>query len=484
MNMLRNVSYHYKVPLSFVVVIAVTALVVSGTLTLRAYAEAKRELVSASLELAKALSRTLRPALLRDEMWQAYEIITTPLDARASELRDRLIVVLDSRQQVYVSSAPAELPALRPLDAMSAEFASLAGRIASNAGREPFTVDDGGEFIHVIVPVLAEDREALGTLVLSSARSLHLPQFYSAFQALAVSTGLVLAILLPVGWHLGKRMARPLERLAERMTEVGREPVDRLRQGLPAGGDEIGVLSASFSRMLDELEQKKAMERQVLASERLAAIGRLTAGISHEINNPLGGMLNAISTFKKRGTSDPAAARTMSLLERGLQQIQETVSALLVEARVGSHALMPRDIEDTRTLVAHDANGKSVRLLWQNELREPLPLPSTPVRQILLNLLLNAVAAAEPRGRLECRIARDDAGLRMSVANDGEEIPRAKLEHLYEPFAPTADGAGEGNGLGLWVTYQLVHQLKGRIEASSVPGRTEFIVSLPVREAA
>jgi signal transduction histidine kinase len=70
----------------------------------------------------------------------------------------------------------------------------------------------------------------------------------------------------------------------------------------------------------------------------------------------------------------------------------------------------------------------------------------------------------------------------MSVANDGGEISRAKLEHLYEPFASHADGPGEGNGLGLWVTYQLVQQLRGSIAAQSVPGRTEFSVSLPVGE--
>lgn len=481
--MLRNLSYHYKVPLSLVLVIAVTALVVSGALIFRAYSEAKRELVSSNLELGKTLSGALRTALLRDQLWQAYEIITTPFDARTIETRDRLMVVLDAARHIYVSSSPADLPALTPLEGTGPEFASLTEAIAANAAHEPIIVD-GPDFIHVVVPILAEDRALLGTLVLSSSHGHFLPRFYSDLAALLISTAVVLAILLPVGWYWGKRMAQPLERLAESMTKVGRESMQSLRSGLPSGRDEIGVLGASFSRMLEELEEKKAMEQQVLASERLAAIGRLTAGISHEINNPLGGMLNAISTFKKRGTSDPAAAKTMSLLERGLTQIQETVSALLVEAGLETHALTPQDIEDTRTLVSHDANCKSVHVVWQNDLKEPLPIPSTPVRQILLNLLLNAVAAAEPKGRLECRVATAEGNLRMSIANDGKEISAAKLEHLYEPFALPADGRSEGNGLGLWVTYQLVRQLRGTIKASSAGGRTEFDVSLPVRAAA
>ena len=477
--MLRNLSYHYKIPLSLVLVIAVTALIVSGTLMFRAYAKAKGELVSASVELGKTLSRALRPALQQDEMWQAYEIITTPLDARTAEARDRIALVLDGRQQIYVSSSPTQFPSLRALGTMGPEFAALARRIAATDPRQSFVVDGDGQFVHVVVPVLAEDRSLLGTLVLSSARSLLLPQFYSALAGLLASTAVALAILLPVGWYGGRRMAQPLEYLAESMAKVGHEPTEQLRRGLPQGGDEIGMLGAGFDRMLRELEEKKGMERQMLASERLAAIGRLTAGISHEINNPLGGMLNAISTYKKHGSADAMAMKTLSLLERGLLQIRETVGALLVEARLESHALTAQDIEDTRTLVAPDAQRKNAQLLWMNEIAEPLPLPSTQVRQILLNLLLNAVAAVEPRGRLECRVTRVNGSLHMSIANDGRPISRERLEHLYEPFAVQGDAVG-GSGLGLWVTYQLVQQLNGRIEAESRPAGTRFTVDLPI----
>lgn len=478
---LRNLSYHYKIPLSLVLVIAVTALVVSATLTFRAYHEAKRELISAAHDLGKTLSRALRPALLHDEIWQAYEVITTPLDARHDAASERLIAVLDNKLQVYVSSSPRTVPVLAPMQSVSAEFRMLATRIGEQAGSDPFTVDDSGwAFIHVVVPVLAEDRTRLGTLVLSSSRTLFLPQFYSALTTVLLSTGLMLAILLPIGWYWGKRMAQPLEYLAESMTKVGREPIESLQRGLPKGGDEIGVLSSRFSRMLEELEEKKAMEQQMLASERLAAIGRLTAGISHEINNPLGGMLNAINTYRKHGTPDAMTAKTISLLERGLTQIRETVAALLVEARLESHALTPQDIEDTRTLVSHDTQHKNVRLDWQNELSEPLPLPSTPVRQVLLNLLLNAVAAVEPKGRLECHVSRVNGSLRLYVANDGREISREQLQHLYEPFGAHGETAGKGSGLGLWVTYQLVQQMGGNIEAQTGPSRTCFNVTLPI----
>jgi signal transduction histidine kinase len=480
--MLKDLKYHYKIPLSLTLVIAATALVVSATLTLRAYQDAKRELVTNVLGLGKVLSRTLRPALLHDEVWQAYEIVTTPLDSRSERgAAERIIVVLDGKNLVYVASSPDRFPMLERLAAVDSEFAELDKRMTSSRSDEPFTAEEASwDFIHVVVPILAEDGARLGTLVISSSRVLFLPQFYEALGGVALSTLVVLLVLLPIGWYWGRRMAAPLEYLADSMTKVGREAVEELQRGLPRGGDEIGMLSAGFSMMLEELEEKKAMQKQMLASERLAAIGRLTAGISHEINNPLGGMLNAISTFKKHGSGDAMTMKTISLLERGLLQIRETVGALLVEARLESHALTTEDFEDARTLVTPDAQGKSAELVWNNEIVEPLPLPSTQVRQILLNLLMNAVAAVEPKGRLECSISRVNGSLRMSIANDGKQINRERLEHLYEPFATHGEATTGGSGLGLWVTYQLVQQLNGRIEADSRPSGTTFTVTLPI----
>jgi len=480
--MLANLKYHYKIPLSLILVIAVTALVVSGTLTLRAYQDAKRELVTSVLGLGKVLSRTLRPALLHDEVWQAFETVITPLDSRVERRAgERLIVVLDRRHQIYVASSPERFPMLERLAVVDAEFGELGRRIAGRGSDEPFTAEETGwDYIHVVMPILAQDGARLGTLIVASSRALFLPQFYDALGGVALSTLAVLLVLLPIGWYWGRRMAEPLEYLAESMTKVGREPIEELRRGLPRSGDEIGMLGAGFDRMLHELEEKKAMQKQMLASERLAAIGRLTAGISHEINNPLGGMLNAISTYKKHGSGDAMTMKTLSLLERGLLQIRETVGALLVEARLESHALTKQDIEDARTLVTPEAQEKSAQLLWSNEIEEPLPLPSTQVRQILLNLLLNAVAAVEHRGRLECSIARVNGSLRMAIANDGRQISRERMDHLYEPFAAQNDEAAGGSGLGLWVTYQLVQQLNGSIVADSRPTGTTFTVDLPI----
>jgi signal transduction histidine kinase len=140
-----------------------------------------------------------------------------------------------------------------------------------------------------------------------------------------------------------------------------------------------------------------------------------------------------------------------------------------------------QDIEDTRTLVLPDAHRKAAGLAWENDILDTLPLPSTLVRQIMINLLLNAIQAVEPQGRVRCHIYRDSGSLTLLVENDGRHIEAEQLGYLFEPFATGREG---GHGLGLWVTYQIVQQLKGEIIVQSQPGETRFIVTLPLEEHA
>jgi signal transduction histidine kinase len=160
-----------------------------------------------------------------------------------------------------------------------------------------------------------------------------------------------------------------------------------------------------------------------------------------------------------------------------LQQISETVSALLVEATHPSHPLNRQDIEDIRTLVLPGVHDKSVEFVWDNRVDEVAVLPATPVRQILLNLLLNALQAVFEEGKVSCRIARENEVLKIVVSNDGQFIALEAMEALFEPLPSTREGS---HGLGLWVTYQVVKQLGGEITAASEPGETRFTVTLPM----
>jgi two-component system, NtrC family, sensor kinase len=481
--MLRDLSLAYKTPLRISVLVVITAVLVTAALVARERDELRRDLVGHSENVARVLTKTLIEPMVHDDAWRAFEIINTPFHPapgeRASQAAE-IVLVLDAKQRVYVSTRPPDYPMLSDPARTDPEYATVQQAVADLRTAEPTAMmSPNSNKLYMVAPIVA-DGVRLGTLVMGYPSSIFQQRFVGLIQRAGFVTALVLVVLLPAGWYFGRRIAQPLVDLAGAMGKVGPHLPEDL-QYVPShqGRDEIGRLGLEFQRMLSELRDKAALERQMIASDRLAAIGRLTAGIAHEINNPLGGMLNAISTFKRHGPTDPMTARTLSLVERGLLQIKETVAALLVEAKVESHPLTRQDVEDTHTLILPDAEAKDAQFIWTNELVGPLPLPSTLTRQILINLLLNAVQAVERGGRVQCSTMLTDDALRIEVSNDGDHIPGEKLPYLFEPFSLLSR---DGNGLGLWVTYQIVQQLGGAIDVRSEPNQTAFTVVLPLKK--
>lgn len=479
--MFRNLSFRHKIPLRGSVLILCTALVVTASLMFRAYQDLKHDLLINAESMARVLAHTLSPAILHDDVWRAYEIIHSPSQVSKANIHQAdEVLVLDARRQVYVSTHPKQYPMLSDPARVNPDYFPLQQLIENDPDSEPavYRPTGSGKF-YMVAPIIS-DGVSLGTLVMEYSGSIFLPRFYNIARSAIGTTLLALGVLLPMSWYWGWRMAAPLTRLASYMDKVGPTLPDDRELKLYESRDEIGQVGAAFKRMLGELKDKESLERQFFFSERLAAVGRLAAGIAHEINNPLGGMLNAINTFNKHDDShDPRTLKTISLLERGLLQIRDTIAALLVEAKCQSHPLTVQDIEDTRTLVLSDVHRLSLELTWENDVLDTLQLPSTLVRQILLNLLLNAVQAVEPRGHVRCHICCDSGQLIVSVENDGKHMDNEQLDYLFEPFVTSQE---RGHGLGLWVTYQIVQQLKGEIVVKSQPGETWFIVALPIPE--
>ncbi|HCX34174.1 MAG TPA: two-component sensor histidine kinase [Rhodocyclaceae bacterium] len=480
MKRLFDLSFRYKIPLWGSVLIVTAALFVASSLMFRAYEDLRRDLYISADGLARTLAKTLFPAILHDNVWQAFEIVRAPFHGASPEhpVQAELVLVVDDRQQIYVSDDPKTLPMLTGIRHVSEEFAALAQRIAE-LGASPGTHEfAGSKHIYFITPI-ADGEALLGHLVLGYSREAFFERFLDIARNAAGIAALVVTVLLPINWYWGRRTAEPLVRLAARMSEVGHSVPAPMEPGLYAYRDELGRLFEAYERMVTELRGKKVLEREMVRSERLAAVGRLSAGIAHEINNPLAGMLTAISTLKEHGHADVRTLKTMALVERGLQQIRDTVAALLVQARLVSRNLAAQDLEDVRTLLEPEAQRKAARIEWQCEVQGEVDLPATLVRQILINLMLNAINAAGERGSVRCRVALEGNCLEINVANDGRPLPEEVKERLFEPFTTT----GSGPGLGLWVTYQIVQQLGGRIAARSGDGLTFFTVSLPASPA-
>jgi len=322
---------------------------------------------------------------------------------------------------------------------------------------------------------IARDRQTLGLVLVDYPLSALQEHFLALFRAALGYGLLLLVILLLVGWALGKRLMRPISALRECMRRVGQGDLS-VDCGTVNSRDEIGELARGFDEMLNGLREKRFLEQEMRQSERLAAVGQVSAGLAHEINNPLGGMLNALDTFRLHSEQPEMDRKTLDLLERGLRQIQTTVQALLVQARADAHPLTVRDLEDVRTLIQAEVHKKRLQLSWHCEVGEDaLALPSSAVRQILINLLLNAIQAAPQQGRVALRCVAQRAHLWLRVEDDGPGVAEADQRKLFEPFFSQTGG----HGLGLWVTYQTARQLGGSIEVMALAPGTAMEVHLP-----
>lgn len=475
-----DLSLRHKIPLWGSLLILASAIAISTALMFRAYDDLKEDLFISSESLGQTLAKTLFPTLLHDDLWRAFEIVRAPFHTKTTRnpLEPESIFVINAEMKILVASDPRLFPTLAVLDDVGLDQHRLAELLRAEPLTQTRAIDLQGSRSYFIATPIAEAGRQLGVLVIGHDRETFWTRFLDLAMRGVLIGGLVVAVILPINWYWGRRTAEPLVELAHGM--------DALVHGQPAFlpaaeryayRDELGQLFEAYRAAATALGEKALLEQEVLRSERLAAVGRLAAGIAHEVNNPLGGMLMALDNLKQRGPLDPTIAKTVGMIERGLQQVAETVGALLVEARITSRSLNRHDFDDVHTLIEPQAENKQVDLIWHIDLPETLWLPAGLVRQVLINLLLNAIYATEAGGHIRVVVSQSDSVLVMTVTNSGPPLPEVIREHLFEPFVSGREG---GHGLGLWVTYQTVIQLGGQITADWRDGEVRFTVTLPL----
>ncbi|TXT39097.1 MAG: periplasmic sensor signal transduction histidine kinase [Comamonadaceae bacterium] len=325
---LFDLSLRYKMPLWGGGLILATALALSASFMFQAWDNLHQDLQDNAETLGGIMARTLFPVMLHDEVWQAYEVVSLPFVIKPESALTESLMVFDSQLRVYVSSRPNEHSLMQPMAALGPEFAALAG-VLPMAADAPVYVRDAhaDQHIYVALPI-ASDGVRLGTVVVAYHKSVLWQRFSQLMQSALWITLLVLGVLLPVTAYWGRRMMRPMQWITGRIRLIGDAQTPAIDPALYPYKDEVGQLFQAYADMHAKLQEKAIFEKEMVKSERMAAVGRLTASIAHEINNPLGGMLNAISTLKRHGSPDPVTQKTISLLSgAGFACGQEAIGA-------------------------------------------------------------------------------------------------------------------------------------------------------------
>jgi signal transduction histidine kinase len=355
-----------------------------------------------------------------------------------------------------------------------------------------------GEHI-VAASALSLGTQVVGFLVLTMSLEevdarIHHMWFNVAFLALSLSvlSGIVAA------W-LSRRITTPLSTLIQRVRRFTLRgmPADGPASTNPTTGDEVTVLMEQFELMEERLH--RAVDRLHLArqravsSERLAAMGRVAVGVAHEINNPLDGIQNCVRRIREGRLSEQRREEYFDLVEEGLSRIGRITRQLLA---LGRSRPATRELEDLGDLVRKTLVLLEPRLGDQVQLETRLP--DAPVltrtdaqkfQQVLLNLLLNALDAVEPDGRIEisCRIETDVDGAReavLTISDNGPGMPPDVAARAFDPFFSTKED-GNHSGLGLAIAQSMIEELGGAIELHSEPGKgTRVTVRHPLNQGA
>jgi signal transduction histidine kinase len=470
-------SYRIKVPLALGAVALAAGIAVAMTTYLLVFRFVEQNASAQTQRLARTLARSLAQPLLSNDVWRAFQTVrASSLTDAPSESPALQVIVLDAQGAVFVALDPKRYPLGTPAARLSERLAQAARWITQDT-RSAGYLDEPVDASSLVVAerLVGEEETLLGGVIVEQEHGISRAQAREVAERLAALGSLAIALVAIVGWTVGRRMIRPLEKLRSAMRAAPRDDVRPAVTEVSRLNDEVGDLGGAFLAMMTELDARRQMERDMLNAERMASIGRLTAGIAHEVNNPLGGMLAAVGNRRLRGGLDDETGRTLALLERGLQQIHSTVSALLNEARLELHELRDDDLHDVYLLLQPEAQGVGCAISWRVRRPDSGQLPSVAVRQTLLNLCLNAIAAAGDGGRVRVSSSESANAWQVRVANTGAALSAAQFDAMLLG-QPQRDGGRAG--LGLWVTSRILQTLGGTIELAAQAERDGFATVL------
>jgi signal transduction histidine kinase len=422
---------------------------------------------------------------------QTLAWVLAPVLERRGELQRAVSAVVggDVRRIQVVDRASRPLAAAGPTYGRPLDDPTLVQALSLEKTRAQLVEDDGATRLQVAAPILIRGRLAGAARMEVSVGEGGL-RWPTLFWVLMAFDGLLLVLF--VGFVLTRYVVKPVERIQRAALQVTEG--DLFARVAPEGGAELVSLAESFNSMtahlrdqLNRLERQReeivATREQVVRSEKLASVGRLAAGVAHEVGNPLQAIVGFSDMLARGGLDEGQEADFHARLKSEAERIHQIIRQLLDYARPVEDAIEPVDlaavVEQSLQLVGPQRKLKQVEVEREGLGQLPPAAANTQrLVQVLVNLLLNAADAiaegerpprsqggeGEGAGTVTVRgQPLDDDQVEIRISNTGPAIPLEDRGRLFDPFFTTKD-PGEGTGLGLSVAQSIIESYGGRLE--------------------
>ena len=318
--------------------------------------------------------------------------------------------------------------------------------------------------------------------------------------------GSCVVLLLVLLYFATNRLINPLLRMMVATQEIARG--DLYHRVEVQSDDEIGYLAESFNQMTEKLRaanekllewgktlEKKVEERtqeltmmqaHLLQSEKLASLGKLAAGIAHEINNPLGGILIYSHLLLEDTPKDDPHYPNLKKIVKETSRCKDIVKGLLEFARPKDPEMSPTDINQTidkaLSILEGHSQFQNIQIIKKYSTLPRIFADGDQLQQVFMNIILNASEAMEDNGTLSLRteLVEEDKYISVEFRDTGHGIEKEDQQRLFEPFFTTKE-VGKGTGLGLAISYSIIRKHRGTIKVVSAVGKgSTFVVKLPI----
>jgi two-component system NtrC family sensor kinase len=463
----------------------------------------KQALIAQIEQNANQLSETVKSSTKYDMLLNQRERIHRIIDTIGKQEGIEKVRVFNKEGEIIYSSAKDEIGNLVDKQAESC-FACHAAdqpleKLSIPERTRIFKVKNHSKNLGIINPIYNESgcwqaschahqasQSVLG--VLDVTMSLDEVERQIAAQQIEMTMFVLIAIIgiSFILWFLVQKLVgKPVSELVKATNVVAAGNLDYKIKNYKQ--DELGHLAHSFNEMTQKLAEA---QRQIIQSDKLASLGRLAAGVAHEINNPLTGVLTYSSFLLKRVGNDGEMKNDLEVIVRETKRCRDIVKGLLDFARPApvekTRVALSKVIEQVLTIMENQLQFKNIRV--EKQIGDSLPTifaDHNQMQQVLMNLLVNAVDAIPPQGgeiAIRAHSVRSEGKeyVEVSVHDTGCGIAQENLSKIFEPFYTKGQ---KGTGLGLAVVWGIIEKHGGTIKvASTVDQGTTFTVRLPVNQ--